>query len=169
MISTVLSVLLGRSALFQSIKKYGLIFLFLILLVGGGYFGVKYALASYDNLKLENQRLSLEVEKLQESIRELKQVNEANKKELEIAKSSYDSSISELKSFYDKREISFNKQLKILKSKKEKEKAVDEIIINVDGVERPLSEEEKDARYSEIRIDSLQDAFQNTIVIKDSK
>ena len=169
MITALIPALLGKSVLMQSIRKYGLIFLFPILLVGGGYFGVKYALASYENLKLENQRLSLQIQTLQKDIQELKQVNEANKKELETVKSSYDNSISELKSLYDKREISFQKQLQILKSKKQKEKAVDDSTITVNGVQRPLTEQEKDLRYSEIRIDALQDAFQNTTDVKDSK
>lgn len=132
--------------------------------------GSLFMYQKYQNLVLQNELLTLEIDKLKKEIGELKRVNEENVKDKENLKISCDISLEELKNTYELRQIADKKQIDILKRRKSKEEAVDtEKVIGPDGKERLLTEEEKFQKISTLRLDSLFESYTSKLQFESEK
>lgn len=156
--------MLGILKIFTGLNIRKLILpLIIILSIVGVVFGVKYAVSSYENLQLENKRLTLEIAKLQNEITVLVKQNKDNIKTIETVQQTCEVTVTQVKGFYEGRESLILKEMNVLKNRKAKEEAIKKSTAkNTDGTNRELTDKEITELVSEVRIDSIYETYCNS-------
>lgn len=136
--------------------------LLVIAIIGGILFSINYAFSSYKNLQLENEKLKLEIVKLQGEIATIAKINKENSIALINTQANCETSIKELVALHQGKEVLMRKEISILQNRKTKEKAAkDTNIVQADGSIRLPTETELEPILSEIRIDSIFESYCN--------
>lgn len=134
----------------------------IIILMGVIAFGINYAVTSYKNLQLENQRLTLLVETQKIQLDLLKEQVNNSIVEIKNIQDSCSVSLKEVKDLYAGKEVLAKKELSVLKSRKDKEKAVkDKLTASNEGTPPTFKESELTDAISQIRIESIYETFCN--------
>ncbi len=121
-------------------------------------FGLLSVYENYQNLKLQNANLKLQIQNLQKDLETVKQINKENEKQIELIVESNKETLKQMKDLKDKLDNVKKGSNKIVDNLKQKEKIILEKDKNKDNILDEGNERVEDV-VSSTRLDAIYEAF----------